>query len=67
MWSNINNKIDGYLTIPDGSLKKYDYKTRRQMPPVSTDMSSDPKYPKLRKNPIDPFILPKNEPSVLMR
>lgn len=65
-WSNYKKKIDGYLTTPDGSLKKYNYRTAKTSD-ISTDMPSDPKYPKIRKNNIDPFKLPKNEPSVLMR
>jgi RHS repeat-associated protein len=62
-WSNYNKRIDGYLTTPDGSLKKYEYRTARTVI-ISIKMPSDPKYPKLRKNNIDPGILPKNEPSI---
>ncbi len=61
-WSNVNKKMDGYLTTPNGSLKKYDYKTRQQST-ISTDLPSDPKDT-TRQNKIDPVPLPKNEPKV---
>lgn len=64
-WSNINKKMDGYLTTPNGSLKKYDYKTREQTT-VSTDLPSDPNDT-TRQNKIDPVNLPKDEPKVDLR
>ena len=57
------NRVDGYVTTPDGSLKKYNYKTKK-VNVINTDMPSDTKYPKLRKNKIDFDKLPKNEPSL---
>lgn len=62
-WAAYNNKVDGYVTTPNGSLKKYNYKTTR-VTVVSTDMPSDTRYPKLRKNKIDYDKLPKNESSL---
>ena len=44
-------------------LKKYNYKTKK-VNVINTDMPSDTKYPKLRKNKIDFDKLPKNEPSL---
>ena len=63
-WVYYNNNVDGYVTTPNGSLKKYDYRTTK-VTVVSTNMPSDTKYPKLRKNKIDFDKLPKNEPSLL--
>jgi RHS repeat-associated protein len=40
--SNDAKKIDGYLTTPNGSLKKYDAKTGKEST-MSTDLPSDPK------------------------
>ena len=62
-WVYYNNKVDGYVSTPNGSLKKYNYKTTK-VSVISTDMPSDTKYPKLRKNKIDFDKLPKNEPSL---
>jgi len=64
-WSNIKKKMDGYLTTPNGSLKKYDYKTREQTT-ISTDLPSDPNDT-TRQNKIDPVNLPKDEPKVDLR
>lgn len=64
-WSNINKKMDGYLTTPNGSLKKYDYKVRQQTT-ISTDLPSDPKDV-TRQNNVDPTTLPKDEPKVDLR
>jgi RHS repeat-associated protein len=64
-WSNINKKVDGYLTTPNGSLKKYDYKTREQST-ISTDLPSDPND-STRQNKIDPVPLPKDEPKIDLR
>lgn len=55
-----DRKIDGYLAAPDGTLKKYDYKTEKQVT-QNKDMESDPKHPD-RKNKIDPEINPKIDP-----
>ena len=52
----------GYLTTPDGSLKKFDPKSGKQTV-ISTDMPSDAKDP-TRKNSVTPYILPGNEPKV---
>jgi RHS repeat-associated protein len=59
---NDKQKIDGYLTTPDGSLKKYDHKKGKDSV-VSTDMPSDPTDP-TRKNGKSAIIFPKNEPKV---
>lgn len=59
---NDKQKIDGYLTTPDGSLKKYDQKTGKESV-VSTDLPSDPADP-TRKNGQSAIISPKNEPKV---
>jgi RHS repeat-associated protein len=41
-WGNYKAKRDGYLTTPDGSLKKYDpYTTETSI--ISTELPSDPK------------------------
>lgn len=56
---NDKNKIDGYVTTPDGSLKKYDVKTKKESV-LSTDLQSDPKDPQ-RKNKNDPVDVPQNK------
>jgi len=61
-WFNVNNKVDGYLTTPNGSLKKYDYKNREQST-ISTDLPSDPKDP-TRENGQNAIIYLKDEPKV---
>lgn len=61
-WSNVDKKMDGYLTTPNGSLKKYDYKTREQTV-ISTDLPSDPKDVS-RQNGQSALIYPKDEPKV---
>jgi hypothetical protein len=55
---NNNTGLTGYLTTPNGSLKKYDPKTQTQTT-VSTDLPSDPKDPD-RKNKISPDQAPPN-------
>ena len=45
---NDNKKINGYLTTPNGSLKEYNYRTGKERV-VNTNMPSDPKYPKFKK------------------
>jgi RHS repeat-associated protein len=40
--SNDAQKVDGYLTTPNGSLKKYDVK-KGKVSTISTDLPSDPK------------------------
>lgn len=62
---NDDKKIDGYLTTPDGSLKKYDFKMGKVMT-ISTDMPSDPKDP-IRKNGQSAIIFRKDEPKVDLR
>ena len=42
---NNNKGIDGYLTTPDGSLKKYDVDTKK-ISTLSNNMPHDPKHPK---------------------
>jgi hypothetical protein len=59
---NVKNKLDGYLTTPNGSLKKFDYKTG-EITVISTDMPSDPRDP-TRKNGQSAIMYPKNEPKV---
>ncbi len=51
-WNNYNKKIDGYLTTPDGSLKKYDVNSANTSV-LNTNLPSDPKDPE-RKNDINP-------------
>jgi len=62
--SNKSANNTGYLTTPDGSLKKYEPKADKTTV-ISTDLPSDPKDPG-RKNSNTPYILkgdePKNEP-----
>jgi RHS repeat-associated protein len=53
--------LDGYLTTPDGSLKKHDHKTGKESL-ISNDMPSDPKSP--NKNGQSAIIFPKSEPKV---
>jgi RHS repeat-associated protein len=60
--SNVAKKMDGYLTTPDGSLKKFDYKTGKESV-VSTDMPSDPKDT-TKKNGQSAIIYRKDEPVV---
>jgi len=59
---NDKQKIDGYLTTPDGSLKKYDHKTGKESV-INTDMPSDPADP-TRKNGQSAIFNPKNEPKI---
>ncbi len=59
---NVKNKIDGYLTTPDGSLKKFDHKTKQETV-LSTNMPSDPKD-ETRKNGQNAMVSPKDEPKV---
>jgi len=59
---NDSKKIDGYLTTPNGSLKKYDYKTKEGSV-IDTNLPSDPNDPS-RKNGQSAIIYPKNEPKV---
>ena len=59
---NVKFKIDGYLTTPDGSLKKFDYKTGKETV-VSTDLPNDTKDA-TKKNGQSAIIYPKNEPKV---
>ncbi len=62
-------QADNYLATPDGSLKKYEYKTGRAKT-LRTDLPSDPKDPK-RKNNVQPKDVPaenqkeKNEQTTL--
>ncbi len=42
---NDRDGIDGYVTTPDGSLKKYDHETKK-ISTLSNDMPHDPKHPK---------------------
>ena len=58
---NDSKNIDGYITTPDGSLKKYDVKTKTVIP-ISADMPSDPADLD-RLNTIDPYSLPSDEPT----
>ncbi|MDR1762512.1 MAG: DUF4329 domain-containing protein, partial [Dysgonamonadaceae bacterium] len=53
---NYNDKIDGYLTTPNGSLKKYDVETAKTTT-ISTNLPSDPKDPD-RKNEVNPTDVP---------
>ena len=50
---NDQDGIDGYLTTPDGSLKKYDVSTKTEKV-LDTNLASDPKDPE-RKNSNDPL------------
>ncbi len=59
---NDRKKIDGYLTTPNGSLKKYDHKTKGESE-ISTDLPSDPND-STRQNGQSAIIYPKNEPKV---
>jgi hypothetical protein len=59
---NVSGKKDGYLTTPDGSLKKFDHKTGQETV-ISTDLPSDPKDPGA-KNGQTAIMYPKNEPKV---
>ncbi len=60
--SNNSANIKGYLTTPDGSLKKYEPKSG-QTTVISTDLPSDPKDPG-RKNANSPYVLKGNEPKI---
>jgi RHS repeat-associated protein len=60
--SNVSGKKNGYLTTPDGSLKKFDHKTGKESV-ISTDMPSDPNDA-TRKNGQSATIFRKNEPKV---
>ncbi|MBT9485299.1 DUF4329 domain-containing protein, partial [Sediminibacterium sp.] len=60
--SNKSENKPGYLTTPDGSLKKYDPKTDKTTV-ISTDLPSDPKDPG-RKNSNTPYILKGDEPKI---
>jgi RHS repeat-associated protein len=59
---NRRTGLTGYLTTPDGSLKKYDPKKNFQVT-ISTDLPSDPKDPN-RQNKIDATKMPGGEPTV---
>ncbi|MDD2794030.1 MAG: DUF4329 domain-containing protein, partial [Sediminibacterium sp.] len=59
--SNTKAGTTGYLTTPDGSLKKYDPKTGKESVVKPTDLPSDPKDPG-RKNSNSPYVRPGNEP-----
>lgn len=56
---NDKNKIDGYVTTCDGSLKKYDLKTKKGSV-LGTDLQSDIKDPQ-RKNKNDSADVPRNK------
>jgi RHS repeat-associated protein len=58
---NDNDKINGYLATPSGTLQKYD-PTKKNVTTISTDIPSDPKDPD-RKNSVDYKNLPKDEPT----
>lgn len=62
---NDKQKIDGFVTTPNGSLKKYDHKTKEESV-VSTNLPSDPNDPTV-KNSNSAIISPKNEPKVDLR
>jgi RHS repeat-associated protein len=59
---NRRTGLTGFLTTPDGSLKKYDPKKNVQTT-VGTDMPSDPTDPN-RQNKIDATKMPGGEPTV---
>ena len=52
-----NAGIDGFVTTPDGSLKKYNVRTAK-VNVISEDLPSDPKDPE-RKNQVNPINVPK--------
>ena len=53
--------MDGYVSTPNGSLLKYDYKVRKPKE-ISTKMPSDTYYPAdKRKNKLDFDKFPKGE------
>ena len=56
-WVYYNAGIDGFLTTPDGSLKKYNVRTAK-VNVISEDLPSDPKDPE-RKNQVNPIDVPK--------
>jgi len=58
---NDNDKINGYLATPSGTLQKYD-PTTKNVTTISTDLPSDPKDPN-RQNSVDYKNLPKDEPT----
>ncbi|MCX6272782.1 MAG: DUF4329 domain-containing protein [Bacteroidetes bacterium] len=51
---NEKKKLDGFLTTPDGSLKKYDVETKTETT-LATDLPYDPKNPSV-KDPKPPRI-----------
>lgn len=55
-------KLDNYLTTPNGSLKKYDYKSG-EVSTLSTDLPSDPKDP-TRQNGQSALMFRKDEPKI---
>ncbi len=55
-------KLDNYVTTPNGSLKRYDYKTG-DVTTLSTDLPSDPSDP-TRKNGQSAIMFRKDEPKV---
>jgi RHS repeat-associated protein len=59
---NETDKIPGFLTTTNGSLKKYDPSTKKQTT-ISEDLPSDPNDPD-RKNKIDATKMPGGEPTV---
>jgi RHS repeat-associated protein len=59
---NIKKNITGFLTTPDGSLKKYEPKTNNTSV-IATDLPSDPKDSK-RKNGNTPYVMLGNEPKI---
>ena len=56
-WVYYNAGIDGFVTTPDGSLKKYNVRTAK-VNVISEDLPSDPKDPE-RKNQVNPINVPK--------
>lgn len=52
-------KADNYVATPNGTLKKYDYKTKKETT-ISTDLPSDPADPD-RRNRIPPTDVPLEE------
>jgi RHS repeat-associated protein len=56
-----NLKVNSYVVTPNGSIRKYNYKTKK-VTQISTSMPSDPKDPD-RLNKVSPYGTPKNEPT----
>ncbi|WP_270214039.1 DUF4329 domain-containing protein [Coprobacter fastidiosus] len=56
-WVYYNAGIDGFVTTPDGSLKKYNVRTAK-VNVISEDLPSDPKDTE-RKNQVNPIDVPK--------